>query len=158
MGGVEGSLVEEVDRDDPRWAEVSTLVHERMKHSRKYGFVMQMSKLYSVKPCEVLREHKEKASKLGAPMLLFHGTVPSSAESIVRDGFQLPTWSGMFGRGIYFAKDPLKSVNYSKSDWKLVHAYRHMRSTLCSGGVPVGADRQMLLCDVYLGKTRKAQH
>merc|ERR1719401_328010 len=45
--------------------------------------------------------------------LLFHGTSLRAAKAIVDNGFQLPSAGGMFGAGIYFARTPLKSWQYS---------------------------------------------
>merc|ERR1712232_162468 len=44
---------------------------------------------------------------------LFHGTSLKAAHSIIATGFQLPQTGGMFGAGVYFAKTPLKSWQYS---------------------------------------------
>eukprot|EP00747_Dinoflagellata_sp_TGD_P101257 gnl/TRDRNA2_/TRDRNA2_168292_c0_seq2.p1 gnl/TRDRNA2_/TRDRNA2_168292_c0~~gnl/TRDRNA2_/TRDRNA2_168292_c0_seq2.p1 ORF type:complete len:417 (+),score=49.98 gnl/TRDRNA2_/TRDRNA2_168292_c0_seq2:26-1252(+) len=51
---------------------------------------------------------------------LYHGTSCMGAKAIIAEGFKLPTWSGMFGRGIYFADVPLKSWQYSNSQYLLV--------------------------------------
>ncbi len=44
---------------------------------------------------------------------LFHGTRRESARAIVHGGFCLPPRGGMYGRGIYFADCPLKSLQYA---------------------------------------------
>lgn len=47
----------------------------------------------------------------------FHGTRRDSASAITCDGFRLPGWHGMFGRGVYFADCPLKSLQYAGWGW-----------------------------------------
>lgn len=63
---------------------------------------------------------------------LFHGTRRESAKAILDDGFVLPPHAGMFGKGIYFADTPLKSLQY------------------CGWGL---GWKFMLICDVELGNT-----
>lgn len=63
---------------------------------------------------------------------LFHGTRRDSARAILNDGFRLPPHAGMYGRGIYFADCPLKSLQYA--GWGIGWRY-------------------MLICDVELGRT-----
>ena len=67
---------------------------------------------------------------------LFHGTGKDAARAILADGFRLPAHAGMFGRGIYFADTPLKSLQYTGG-----------RLGCCVGG----GGRFMLVCDVELG-------
>ena len=55
--------------------------------------------------------------------------------AILADGFRLPSHAGMFGRGIYFADTPLKSLQYTGGTFG------------CVGG----GRRYMLVCDVELG-------
>merc|ERR1712129_163771 len=64
---------------------------------------------------------------------LFHGTTWSSARSIIGSGFRIPKRAGMFGKGIYFAGTPLKSMQYTK-----------------------GSTGAILLCEVELGNTMMA--
>jgi hypothetical protein len=64
-------------------------------------------------------------------MLIFE-TRSGCCAAISRDGFRLPGWHGMFGRGVYFADCPLKSLQYA--GWGLGHKY-------------------MLVCDVEKGRT-----
>lgn len=67
---------------------------------------------------------------------LFHGTSSASVvQSIVRNGFRLPPNHGqnMFGPGIYFARNPQKSYDYTSI-----------------GGY-------ILVCDVILGVTKKVR-
>ena len=63
----------------------------------------------------------------------FHGTSRDSARAIISGGFRLPPHRGMFGKGVYFADCPLKSLQYT-------------------GWAPSGW-RYMLVCDVELGNT-----
>merc|ERR1712217_759917 len=65
---------------------------------------------------------------------LYHGTSRTSAREIITHGFQLPDKAGMFGTGIYFACNPLKSWQYSV------------------GKDPPGQRHYMLVCDVALGR------
>ena len=44
---------------------------------------------------------------------MFHGTSTESIVAIIREGFKLPSKSGMFGKGVYFACDESKSAQYS---------------------------------------------
>jgi len=48
--------------------------------------------------------------------LLFHGTSWEGAKGIIANGFQLPDYPGMFGKGIYFADSPLKSWQYASRE------------------------------------------
>ena len=53
-------------------------------------------------------------------------------EGIPKTGFRLPAWHGMFGRGVYFADCPLKSLRYT--GWGVGRKY-------------------MLVCDVEMGRS-----
>merc|ERR1711879_24853 len=64
---------------------------------------------------------------------LFHGTVRESAKSIIQEGFRLPSYGGMFGKGVYFARTPLKSKQY------------------------IGWLGCLLLCEVELGNSKVQQ-
>merc|ERR1711924_86120 len=55
--------------------------------------------------------------------------------------------AGMFGKGIYFACCPLKSVQYARKGLTSLWEFAFGESLIFS--------KQMLLCDVYLGKTYK---
>jgi len=61
---------------------------------------------------------------------LYHGTSAIAAKEIVTHGFALPNHDGIFGKGIYFADNPLKSWQYSTTGY-------------------------MLVCDVALGRERQ---
>ena len=64
---------------------------------------------------------------------LFHGTRMENAHGIVTGGFRLPRHSGMFGKGLYFADTPLKSLQYTGISWGW---------------------RYMLVCEVELGNSK----
>ncbi len=65
----------------------------------------------------------------------FHGTGPDGMENIPKEGFLLPdSYSGKFGKGIYFAQDSTKSMKYTQMTNKL------------------------LICEVLLGRTMKTEH
>ena len=72
-------------------------------------------------------------------MPLFHGTSEDSARAVVAGGFRLPSSAGMFGRGLYFADCPLKSLQYASLPLGL---------GACCG------ERYMLVCSVELGHTK----
>jgi len=117
-------------------------------YERHYRCKMRVSKIWRVRECELLKKHRQKAEKLGAPTQLFHGSSPQKISRIAEEGFQLPTHAGMFGKGVYFARCPLKSANYAREDswgpflWRVVTGEKWFER---KGG-------QMLVCDVYLGK------
>merc|ERR1712194_668780 len=48
----------------------------------------------------------------------FHGTTRSRGMNIAQNSFQLPAQNGMFGRGLYFASCPLKTIQYARSEMK----------------------------------------
>ena len=87
-------------------------------------------------------EHKRAALRAkGKPdevTRLYHGTSAWAARAIVKHGFQLPDAAGMFGRGIYFADSPLKSLQYTAAGWSCWFR---------AAGV-------MLVCDVALGNSK----
>lgn len=116
-------LIEEVLPSDPKWHYVENLLSARMSHFRHYRFKMRITRLFHIRPSEVLKSYEAEARRqgLGKPHVLFHGTTPANAESILAGGFSIPSHPGMFGRGIYFAKDPLKSVRYAQQVQKPSH-------------------------------------
>ena len=68
--------------------------------------------------------------KSDAVSRLYHGTTSAAAKAIIQHGFALPRRGGMFGKGIYFADTPLKSLQYTR-----------------------GRNGVMLCCDVALGNS-----
>lgn len=172
--------VEEVFQEEEEWKMLMYLLKERRskKHLRHYRKDMWVKRLFRIKPNDLLEGYREEAARqnLGKPELLFHGTTPSNAERIVLAGFEMPTTPGMFGRGVYFAKDPLKSIGYAR----LGARSSGIAKTLSSQSVESPAQtpdpsswfgltsifqsffgrerpesvQHMLLCDVYLGHQR----
>mmetsp|Transcript_132615 Transcript_132615/g.383386 ORF Transcript_132615/g.383386 Transcript_132615/m.383386 type:complete len:269 (-) Transcript_132615:152-958(-) len=180
--------VKEVFRSDAEWREIEELVNKRMrpKHIRHYKCKMAITRIFKILPSDSIMRHMVQLQDLGlgSPKLLFHGTTPARAERILKDGFSLPPRPGMFGKGIYFAKDPLKSVRYAAEGTRGRNLERQLSEAepkpaaapeqgtgsgawdwmssigawvssaigdTFSGGETV---RHMLLCEVYLGKTR----
>lgn len=178
--------LEEVPPDDPTWRELEALVMKRIspKHMRHYRFTIRMKRVFRVLPTDILHSYEEEArrQKLGLPQMLFHGTTPANAERILLGGFEIPSRPGMFGRGIYFAKDPLKSVRYAQQGAKSPGISRHDSARSEADCSPpertlinatssaatwlsnlwqstFGAEiqdtiRLMLACEVYLGNCR----
>jgi len=175
----------EVFPDSPEWLEVQGLVEERSgPHLEHYHFSLEIVRLWRVCPGHLQRQHRQKSEALGAPMLLFHGTSSDSVKGILRTGFLLPKRSGMFGRGIYFAECPLKSVQFAQAPSVKTSWWQYALCCLsgfalgcsassasggcaacccgCLGGcIGVGLahanskpSHQMLVCDVHLGKSR----
>lgn len=140
--------LEEVQKDCLEWTDVENLMKDRSKkHVGHYKFNIKVKKLWRIKQNKVMKESQERSSKLGKPTRLFHGT--PAAESIIENGFQLPNHPGMFGKGIYFAGCPLKSVQYVR---KGLNSLLEFAIGERLSGAVIGS-KQMLLCDVYLGKT-----
>merc|ERR1712004_376828 len=68
-------------------------------------------------------------------------------------GFRLPKYNGMFGPGLYFAGTPLKSAEFGKRNDSFSGSFLR-----CAASTMKEERGQMLLCDVYLGKTRTLRH
>lgn len=115
------SSLEEIFPENPYWDEVFRLVEDRSRSKREhYGFAMKIKRLWRVHDGALQRLQYKQAQDLGKSEFLFHGTSRRGIKGILKNGFQLPRHSGMFGKGIYFAACPLKSVQYAKSkgmDW-----------------------------------------
>lgn len=165
--------VEEVLPEEEDFQEISRLLHERAsrKHLRHYKYTMRVRRVFRIRPSGLLQSYQEEAEKqdLGKPHLLFHGTTPANAESILIEGFDIPPRPGMFGRGIYFAKDPLKSIRYAQQGSRGSGLSRKASGDLSppSPGSWLGnllqaafgreqpdSVRHMLACEVYLGRSR----
>ena len=72
--------------------------------------------------------------------MLFHGTRPKYFNVIMEEGFEVGK-GGMFGKGIYFAKNSTKSLQYYKEEWNdKIQAMLEVKS--------------LLLCEVLLGKKK----
>jgi len=158
------SMLEEVSPGDSHWNKVVSLIRERsQKHEHMYGFSIKLTKLFRVRPNQAMLQQEIELARLGAPTLLFHGTLPTAADSIIKGGFRLPEKAGMFGQGVYFAKDPLKSAAFAKSGsapqkeepWSIWNIF----SSVATGASEDSEEgkkfvHRMLLCDVYLGCCR----
>ena len=113
----------------------------------KYSFGMSLAKAWRLhNPAaeaswQDMQATREQAGKESAVTHLFHGTSEESARAIVADGFRLPSSAGMFGKGLYFADCPLKSLQYASLPCWL-------------GGGCGCAQRYMLVCAVELGRTK----
>lgn len=128
-------ISEEVTGSD--FSELCALVQARCDAAAdKYHFSLVVERAFRVEPRAGCETVKEMRSHKGNRQPLFHGTRPSNAKNIVDFGFRLPDRPGMFGKGIYFADSPLKSLQYAVGESGL---------------------RTILLCDVELGRTRLYQ-
>lgn len=109
------SLVQEINPGDQDWNFVVDLLRSRtsVQHLRHYHYTIQVNRIFRITPSETIAGYQAEARKLGRPAQLFHGTSPVNAQRVILGGFQLPKHAGMFGKGLYFAKDSLKSVNYA---------------------------------------------
>mmetsp|Transcript_72531 Transcript_72531/g.132850 ORF Transcript_72531/g.132850 Transcript_72531/m.132850 type:complete len:347 (-) Transcript_72531:81-1121(-) len=152
------SLLEEVYLDSVCGKEIADLIEVRSKkHQPRYGYSMEVKRLWKVRDTEEIQHLEQLAGKrYGAPMQLFHGTRPNHAQNIIDYGFRLPRRPGMFGRGVYFAKDPLKSVNFAREGKPVLGRSESFWSWLWGSTEIDEPDpvRRMLLCDVWLGRTR----
>jgi len=152
-------VLEEITEEDEAWASVSKLVEERSsKYTTHYGYSIRVKRLWRVRPTDVLLGHETSVSeeKLGPPERLFHGTSAANTRNIIQEGFKLPTRAGMFGKGIYFAKCPLKSANYSREEFSLSGVVAGI-GRFMNQGLKQALQQQeghMLLCDVHLGRVR----
>lgn len=147
--------LDEVPHGDAAWAAVADLLRERSDaHESHYGYRLRPRRLWRVRQCAALRRHEAEASKLGQPTQLFHGTSEANAQTIAREGFRLPERAGMFGRGVYFADCPLKSANYAREAAGLV-TFLWRWATQSFSEAMKRRSGQMLLCDVYLGRSMK---
>lgn len=153
---VDGSRDEEPGCDPiPLEGPVSDAIVDYVRSQSKgyeqhYRCRMKVSRLWQVRECRLLREYRREAEQLGVPTQLFHGSSPQKIALIAKGGFQLPSHAGMFGKGVYFARCPLKSANYAREDswgpflWRVVTGDKWFER---KGG-------QVLVCDVYLGNTK----
>merc|ERR1712217_573544 len=117
------------------------------------GQPLRLKKLWRIRRCPLLQEYEAKAKKLGTPTQLFHGTRMSSAQKIATDGFKLPTYGGLYGKGIYFASNPHKSASYApESSWSPF--FRRWWEKGFVDAISRNSEGQMLLCDVFLGSTK----
>lgn len=152
-------VLQVIPQDDPTWAEIEELINERQQkymHHYKNQF-LRMTRLWRIRPGPGIRDAEEQRQGFGPPMRLFHGTDVAAAQQIVEAGFQIPKSPGMFGRGVYFARSPLKSEMYSKGAGLRGAGFAvssMFRRVVQGKEEPNFASRVMLLCDVYLGNSK----
>jgi len=83
----------------------------------KYWFDLKVERVFEVKNSKLESRFGLVQGKLHgqSPNIqrLYHGTSGSNAQAIIAEGFKLPKHSGMFGKGVYLAKTPLKCWQYS---------------------------------------------
>merc|ERR1712232_166707 len=89
-----------------------------------YAFSLQITRIYAI--ANDLQRHafeqvqRELVSNSPNIVRLYHGTSAVNAREIIRNGFELPSSAGMFGKGIYFSDVPLKCWQYSTQQFLLV--------------------------------------
>eukprot|EP00443_Scrippsiella_acuminata_P018211 CAMPEP_0115305320 /NCGR_PEP_ID=MMETSP0270-20121206/71960_1 /TAXON_ID=71861 /ORGANISM="Scrippsiella trochoidea, Strain CCMP3099" /LENGTH=230 /DNA_ID=CAMNT_0002723519 /DNA_START=45 /DNA_END=737 /DNA_ORIENTATION=+ len=143
---------EEVTSTDPAWKEVDDLLQARSRgYTSHYKCHLKLTRLVKVSQSEQLRQNESRAKVLGEATQLFHGTSIGNALKICRSGFQLPRKAGMFGRGVYFADCPLKSANFAPDS--ATASFQYFREYGLEG-LWKKTRGQMLLCDVYLGRSK----
>mmetsp|Transcript_17201 Transcript_17201/g.49907 ORF Transcript_17201/g.49907 Transcript_17201/m.49907 type:complete len:337 (-) Transcript_17201:177-1187(-) len=143
------SHLERLDDESQELEEIRRLVARRAAATEAhYGHRLQVVCAYRVQNRDLEEAYSARVGEIETPRgilgsalhhlvggsprnvrHLFHGTSAANVLAIVRDGFRLPPKHGMFGKGIYFAKSPLKSWQYARQS------------------------RMILLCDVALGRT-----
>jgi hypothetical protein len=119
--------LDEILPNSSEWASVAAVWLEGGAHHKTVP--LKIKKLWRIRTTPLFQQYDAESNKLGRPKQLFHGTSLFSAQKIARDGFRLPSHAGKYGKGLYFAFNPHKSACY--------------------------AEGQMLVCDVYLGSSRK---
>lgn len=168
MGGVLSSsegeserdrLLEEIPLGCPEWLQIDELLQYRSRnYHERYRFAMTLKRLWRIRDNETWREMARSAkAQYGSSTRLFHGTTPENARRIMSSGFQLPNHPGMFGKGVYFAKCPLKSVQYARvRATKAWFSWGQKLMSLFSAADewPMGESPVMLVCDVYLGRSQ----
>lgn len=146
------NTLEAVLPDSTLWRTIVAFVERRSRNSwTHYGYKVVVKKVWRIPSNATLKSMEQKALDLGRPTPLFHGTSVENAARIIKDGFQLPkkhSHGGMFGKGIYFAETPLKSVNYARKESLFSRTIGWFFGNPKSGG-----GLQMLLCDVHLGRS-----
>jgi hypothetical protein len=145
--------LKEVGEDEDAFVEVAKLLEERSKpYLRHYNKSLRLKKLWRLSSCDALQKPEAEAVNIGKPTQLFHGTSLEKALRITLNGFKLPTKTGMFGRGVYFADCPLKSSNFSP-DETMGSLSRIFNDGLWNA-LFTKKGGHLLLCDVYLGKSK----
>eukprot|EP00427_Karlodinium_veneficum_P025152 CAMPEP_0169119066 /NCGR_PEP_ID=MMETSP1015-20121227/31345_1 /TAXON_ID=342587 /ORGANISM="Karlodinium micrum, Strain CCMP2283" /LENGTH=264 /DNA_ID=CAMNT_0009181895 /DNA_START=24 /DNA_END=818 /DNA_ORIENTATION=+ len=149
--------LEEIPSNSSEWTEVEDLIRQRSRNYHiKYKKEVTLKRLWRVMPTELWSKSEADALQYGNMMRLFHGTSPPNAKSIVMNGFSLPSKAGMFGKGIYFAKTPLKSVQYARKATPTFGLWNRVTGWFYTDDDgPTGEHQAMLVCDVYLGSARR---
>ena len=128
-----GANLNPVDKETDEWI----LINQLMKNSPN----IQVKDIFKVHRQE--DEERFKSFKcLDNRVLLCHGTGVANTMGILRQGFKIappeaPHAGTNFGRGIYFADHPEKSLGYC--------------------GIGQGQEGVFFLCEVALGKMKKCQ-
>lgn len=120
-----GEFVQEVPRSSQEFKMQADWVERQAeKHRRHYKHGVSIARMYRVYPKLACRTEGEDEAVLFLQdadpgginaFRLFHGTSYGNAEAIVDGGYRLPVHAGMFGKGVYFADSPQKSMQYSQS-------------------------------------------
>jgi hypothetical protein len=155
MGAAESSAQadhEAVTSEDAAWKEVEDLLQARSRHyTSHYSCSLKLTRLWKISQSEQLKENESRAKVLGKATQLFHGTSIANALKICRSGFRLPQKAGMFGRGVYFAECPLKSATFAPDSATASFQYFYEYGI---SGLWKKKKGQLLLCDVYLGRSK----
>lgn len=153
IGTWDYDFIEEVDASSAEFQAQRDYV-ERLaaKQRHQYNRSVVIKKMYRVYPAQPdtddgMSTDDEALTQSQVPLVLqdadpggintfrlFHGTNYIAGEAIVNGGFKLPFHGGMFGKGIYFADCPQKSLQYSN----------HI----------IGRGKLLLLCRVELGQPK----
>lgn len=152
-GEVEPAL-EEILENSSEWVDINTFL-QKAAHlpSGSDNYVFRGKRVWKVRQSSLFQQFENRSAKLGKPTRLFHGTSFKNAESIIKNGFQLPRRKGLHGAGIYFADNPRKSARYApEKSWSPFFrrwGENGFLNALCSK-----SEGQVLLCDVYLGASQ----
>jgi len=159
MGGVSAREIahseheaglDELPQTDSEWQRIANLFQKRAGKQSEF----KVRRILKVRWCPTFAGYKYQAAKLGKPTELFHGTKHSNAVRIAKQGFKLPKHSGLYGPGLYFADNPKKSANYAPEASWLPFMERWATNGFWNA-VSTKSEGQMLLCDVYLGSSKR---
>merc|ERR1712216_313197 len=136
------SVSSDTDDDGDVLQMLESFTEDCCNGENKYWFNLKVERVFEVNNPKLENEFCQVQTRLRGQtpniQRLYHGTSGGNAQAIISDGFKLPKHSGMFGKGVYLAKTPLKSWQYSTRDE--YHEYR---------------SHYMLVCDVALGSERE---
>lgn len=140
--------LDEILQDSPEWASASAAFFRSVKRD-----TFKIKKLWKVRRTSLFAQYEKQSTTLGKPTQLFHGTSLSSAKNIARSGFKLPSYAGLYGKGIYFASDPNKSAHHApEATW--APFFRRWGAHGFLKALTSKDEGQMLVCDVYLGRSK----